>query len=250
MTTFQVKEEAPKYNFLEDSMIGLGLIGLLLMVFALIYFVIYLLKKVRGRNPILSKKIFYFSLIGGFLLMILSASFLDTGTQGQLQEVEGKNSKLESEVKALKTKAKELEDKVVELESDKEKLSTELSDTEAKLSDSKDQDKEFAAYKKSQEEKIANLESEKKELEEKVNNLEDKVAAANTPSRSSTKASNSGSTASSKNNNATASTVNSGNNNFANCTELRSVYPNGVPSSHPAYQSKMDRDKDGYACER
>lgn len=38
--------------------------------------------------------------------------------------------------------------------------------------------------------------------------------------------------------------------NFANCTELRTVYPDGVPSTHPAYQSKMDRDKDDYACER
>ena len=37
---------------------------------------------------------------------------------------------------------------------------------------------------------------------------------------------------------------------FANCTELRKVYPNGVPSTHPAYQSKMDRDKDDFACER
>lgn len=37
---------------------------------------------------------------------------------------------------------------------------------------------------------------------------------------------------------------------FANCTELKKVYPNGVSSSHPAYRSKMDRDKDGYACER
>lgn len=37
---------------------------------------------------------------------------------------------------------------------------------------------------------------------------------------------------------------------FANCTELRKVYPNGIPSTHPAYQSKMDRDKDDFACER
>lgn len=38
--------------------------------------------------------------------------------------------------------------------------------------------------------------------------------------------------------------------NFKNCTELRQYYPNGVPKSHPAYQEKMDRDHDGYACER
>ncbi|WP_249306128.1 thermonuclease family protein [Lederbergia citrea] len=37
---------------------------------------------------------------------------------------------------------------------------------------------------------------------------------------------------------------------FKNCTELRKKYPNGVPKGHPAYQAKMDGDKDGYACER
>lgn len=37
---------------------------------------------------------------------------------------------------------------------------------------------------------------------------------------------------------------------FANCTELRKKYPRGVPSTHPAYQSKMDRDHDKFACEK
>lgn len=37
--------------------------------------------------------------------------------------------------------------------------------------------------------------------------------------------------------------------NFKNCTELRTVYPDGVPQGHAAYQKKMDRDKDGWACE-
>ena len=37
---------------------------------------------------------------------------------------------------------------------------------------------------------------------------------------------------------------------FANCTELRTKYPNGVDVNHPAYQSKMDRDNDNFACER
>ena len=36
---------------------------------------------------------------------------------------------------------------------------------------------------------------------------------------------------------------------FANCTDLKKVYPNGVPAEHPAYQLKMDRDNDNYACE-
>lgn len=46
------------------------------------------------------------------------------------------------------------------------------------------------------------------------------------------------------------STGGSGSEIFANCTELRKKYPNGVPKGHPAYQDKMDRDKDGYACEQ
>ncbi|SPU38252.1 metallo-beta-lactamase [Lysinibacillus capsici] len=37
---------------------------------------------------------------------------------------------------------------------------------------------------------------------------------------------------------------------FKNCTELRKVYPDGVSSSHPAYDKKHDRDGDGWACER
>ena len=36
---------------------------------------------------------------------------------------------------------------------------------------------------------------------------------------------------------------------FENCTAMRVVYPSGVKSSHPAYASKHDRDKDGWACE-
>ena len=36
---------------------------------------------------------------------------------------------------------------------------------------------------------------------------------------------------------------------FGNCTDMRKYYPNGVASSHPAYASKHDRDKDGWACE-
>ncbi|WP_088042360.1 thermonuclease family protein [Bacillus sp. EAC] len=49
---------------------------------------------------------------------------------------------------------------------------------------------------------------------------------------------------------ATKPNTNNKTQNFANCTELRKVYPNGVPKGHKAYQAKMDRDKDNYACER
>lgn len=47
---------------------------------------------------------------------------------------------------------------------------------------------------------------------------------------------------------ATAATSSGGSESFANCTELKKKYPDGVASDHPAYQSKMDRDNDNYAC--
>lgn len=37
---------------------------------------------------------------------------------------------------------------------------------------------------------------------------------------------------------------------FDNCSDMRKYYPKGVHSSHPAYASKHDRDKDNWACEQ
>ena len=37
---------------------------------------------------------------------------------------------------------------------------------------------------------------------------------------------------------------------YRNCTALRRDYPNGVRRGHCAYQRRMDRDNDGWACER
>lgn len=70
-------------------------------------------------------------------------------------------------------------------------------------------------------------------------------------SSSSTSRNNSNTSNNSNNSSgSTSSSSSSGNEYFANCTELRKVYPDGVPEGHPAYQAKMDRDKDGWACER
>ncbi|MED4861336.1 thermonuclease family protein [Bacillus atrophaeus] len=68
--------------------------------------------------------------------------------------------------------------------------------------------------------------------------------------KSSSNSSSSSASSSSNTTQTSPSTSTEGTESFANCTELRKKYPNGVPSSHPAYQSKMDRDHDNFACER
>lgn len=37
---------------------------------------------------------------------------------------------------------------------------------------------------------------------------------------------------------------------FKNCKELNKKYPKGVKKGHSAYSVKLDRDKDGWACEK
>lgn len=48
----------------------------------------------------------------------------------------------------------------------------------------------------------------------------------------------------------TSTSQSSGCGPFSNCTELNRVHPSGVPSSHCAYRAQLDRDRDGWACER
>jgi len=71
---------------------------------------------------------------------------------------------------------------------------------------------------------------------------------ANTPTTSSESSSGASSEASSESSAASATTGTT--EWFDNCTHLRTKYPDGVASDHPAYQAKMDRDKDNFACER
>lgn len=74
--------------------------------------------------------------------------------------------------------------------------------------------------------------------------------SSNASGDSSSSSNESSSSSSSSDSSEPSSSSSSTSESFANCTELRKVYPNGVPEGHAAYQSKMDRDKDGYACER
>ncbi|MED4492932.1 thermonuclease family protein [Heyndrickxia coagulans] len=76
------------------------------------------------------------------------------------------------------------------------------------------------------------------------------TSTASSDSSTTSHSTNSGSSNGSSSSATSAPTSSGGTEIFANCTELRKKYPNGVPKGHPAYQEKMDRDHDNYACER
>ena len=90
---------------------------------------------------------------------------------------------------------------------------------------------------------------EKKIAERKAKEEAEAKAKAEAQAQKEAQSSASNSTSSNSNSTNTAPTETT-ETSFANCTELREVYPNGVPSTHPAYTSKMDRDNDSMACER
>lgn len=132
-------------------------------------------------------------------------------------------------LKAEDTEEKETaEDKKAKEEADaKEKAEKERERKEELAAQKKAEEEEAAkraAAKKAEDKKAAELaaqkEAEKKAEEERIAQEEEDAAAE------------------------AVQTV------FANCTELTAVHPNGVPSTHPAYQNKMDRDKDNFACEQ
>ncbi|PKG26956.1 nuclease [Cytobacillus horneckiae] len=77
-----------------------------------------------------------------------------------------------------------------------------------------------------------------------------KTASSSNTSNSSNNNNNSASNNNNSNSTSTTTTEPDKTEYFQNCTELTKVYPNGVASDHPAYQPKMDRDKDNWACER
>ncbi|AVO22622.1 thermonuclease family protein [Aeribacillus composti] len=86
------------------------------------------------------------------------------------------------------------------------------------------------------------------DLDPKSSSQSSNNSSSNTSSSSRSSSNSSNNSNSSSGSSATSSS--GGTEYFKNCTELRKKYPEGVPSDHPAYASKHDRDKDGWACER
>lgn len=71
-----------------------------------------------------------------------------------------------------------------------------------------------------------------------------------TPSSDAESSTNNNSTSGSNNNSSSSQPTQPGTGQyFKNCDDLRTVHPAGVPQGHADYQPKMDRDKDGWACE-
>ncbi|MDU1848162.1 MAG: excalibur calcium-binding domain-containing protein [Niallia nealsonii] len=239
-------------------------LGIFLLMYVLIYGIYHIIKKLKNKERRLTRNRFYIPLILGIVFFSIGAPSLDSGLQQEYDKVVEQNKEMTSELGIVKSQVEELDGKYKNLEKDYKELKTNKDDSSSKLTEAQAKNKKLEGTNKELEEKIAELEDKNKSLDEQINDLK-QTTASNTESSSSNNSSkqqssntntstNTASTtksskqqsSSSSTSTSTVSTIE----NFANCTELRKVYPNGVDSSHPAYQAKMDRDKDNFACER
>ncbi len=236
-------------------------IGIFLLMYVLIYGIYHIIKKVKNKERRLTRNRFYIPLILGIVFFSIGAPSLDSGLQQEYDKVVEQNKKMTTELGIVKSQVEELDEKYKNLEKDYSELKATKDDSSAKLTEAQDKSKKLQETNKELEAKITDLEDKNKSLDDQINDLK-QATASNTGSNSNSSSTNTASTNKSKssttssssskqsNSSNTSTTTVSTTENFANCTELRKVYPNGVDSSHPAYQSKMDRDKDNFACER
>lgn len=219
-----------------------AVIGFLLFFGALIYLIYYVISKILKLERKFSKKMFFPLFFGGLLLLIIGVTFNDTSSEEKLEsaleEIETlskENKKLRSAIRVLKTENSELHSK---LEDENKVFEDNTASLEKEIEVLKEKNTELTNT-------IDGLNAKNTELTSEINHLKSEIA-----SNSTLQTSGSSSGYSTTSSNTTAVTSTSSTEWFNNCTELRSKYPNGVSKDHPAYQSKLDWDHDGWACER
>lgn len=216
-------------------------IGLFLIVLLIV--ITFLLKN-YGQQPRFPSRFFIIFSVLSSVLLLASCSFEESipveEYEQDLSLVEEKLSSANSEKEKLQDQLdsylSENEDLRQQLTDAKESTNQKLAEAESKLREEFESElkrvKEEAAQQL--EEEVASVRKEEQEKSAaaiaKVKQELEQQAQASKSTESNTQTSQPSE-------------------NFQNCTDLRGTYPGGVSSDHPAYQSKMDRDNDGWACE-
>ena len=229
-------------------------IGFLIFLGSLVFLVYHLIRKIKQRERILPKRIFYSALIGGFSLFLIADSLADTSVQDALDEALETNTVLAAESDEFRSTNEILEESNEQLTEENEVFAKEIEELTLKLADFDRFEQELLDAKQAKKEssevyekKISELETNNSSLTSEVGDLKNQVAnqSASTGTSGGTSSSTPKTTTTTS-----APATSSDSEWFQNCTELRKNYPSGVAEGHAAYQSKMDRDKDGWACER
>lgn len=224
------------------------LMGFFTFTFSILYLIIHFVKKIKNKERVLSKKLFYPTLFGGLLLLSIASVFIDTTDQGKLNATLEDNEKLSSKNESLEKENNNLQKEIDELESKLENTTDKITEYEEEIASFKEEKTDFNSEKESLKEKISNLEEKNSTLQNKVDKLNTELTETKT---STSKSNNSASQNTDSGTNSSSRSSNSSNSNvyYKNCDAARQAGATPVRRGDPGYGSHLDRDGDGVACE-
>ncbi|WP_216594918.1 excalibur calcium-binding domain-containing protein [Domibacillus robiginosus] len=223
-------------------MAALGLLGLGLIIFAVLYLIFHFLRSLFSTKYYLSWRIFYPSLIGGIILFVGAMVIDDTNAAQKLEETTAENTNLTNEIAELKEEVESLTQKVT----DTEEYTEELEKAQAAAIAEKDS---LGSKVATLEEEVSRLTEENKTVTAERDSLTEEVAslnstiAANASSSSSASFDETESVASSEPSTSTTYEF------YDNCSAAQAAGAAPVYAGDPGYGPHLDRDGDGVGCE-
>jgi micrococcal nuclease len=221
------------------TMVFVGILGFLLIIFALLYLIFHFIRKLFTPQRFLSKRLFYSTFIGGLILLSAAMISDDTGAAAKLEEEMAKNTTLTEDVTKLKTQLDTLTAKVTESEtvnvelekekaaalSEKDSLASKIISLESEVSRLTEENKTIVAERDSLNEEVASLNS----------TIEDNVSSSSLASFDETES--------------VASEPSTSYGFYDNCAAAQAAGAAPVYAGDPGYGPHLDHDDDGVGCE-
>lgn len=215
-------------------MIVLDSLGVLAFLFSIGYLFNFLIKKIRKKEDLFSKKLFFSTFLGSFILLAISLQF-DTVSGTEYNKQVKLNKELQLQVETLNIELTSLKDKIAQVSKESQTIKENESKTIEK----------FETDKKVLQEEQSTLKAQIETLQKENEDLSTKLASAQKVSQ--TAASSNQSSTNHTQSSPPAST--SQNVYYKNCTQVRSAGAAPIRTGDPGYARHLDRDGDGIGCE-
>lgn len=215
-------------------MIALDFIGSLAFLFSIGYLLYFLFKKIRKNEGQFSKKLFFSTFLGSFIVLAISLQF-DTVSGTEYNEQVKLNKELQLQVDTLNGELTSLKDEFTQVSKENQNIK----DAENKIIEKSEADKKVLK------EEQSTLKAQIETLQKENENLSTKLAIAQKASQTAS-SSNQGSA---NNTQSTPPASTSSNVYYKNCSQVRAAGASPIRSGDPGYARHLDRDGDGIGCE-
>ncbi|WP_337983754.1 excalibur calcium-binding domain-containing protein [Lysinibacillus sp. C5.1] len=218
-------------------MIVLDFIGALAFLFSIGYLLYFLFMKVRKKEKVFSKKLFFSTFLGSFILLAISMQF-ETVPGTQYNEQVKLNKELQLKVDTLNDELESLKDDMAKVSEESQRI---LDAENEQLEGFELEKKVLKEEQDKMKNQITTLQNENKDLSTKLANAQKSSQLAASSDNYST------SSGTSNTQSAPAST--SQDVYYKNCSQVRAAGASPIRTGDPGYARHLDRDGDGIGCE-